>query len=57
MAATRTTTGKGIQFSSNFVVAPQMPGRRSRLVLFTMSAMFAHGPQGFSVLSRIISEA
>lgn len=41
MAAPRTTSGKGLPFSSNPVLAPQLPPWRSRLVLFTMFAMFA----------------
>ncbi|WP_443094041.1 hypothetical protein [Massilia agrisoli] len=41
MAAVRSTSGKGLQFSSNPVLAPQLPAWRSRLVLFSMFAMFA----------------
>lgn len=41
MAASRTASGKGVQFSSNPVLAPKLPAWRSRLVLFTMFALFA----------------
>ncbi|MFL6673242.1 MAG: peptidoglycan D,D-transpeptidase FtsI family protein [Massilia sp.] len=40
-SGSRAATGKGVQFSTSPLLAPQLPAWRSRLVLFAMFAAFA----------------